>query len=99
MATIWVCKPSPEAPGDAEATEGALREMAKALAVIIGEENTLQMQTRIRSTAQGGRIVNAYEITATGWNILTTGIAGPQGFERCEEERDHHPDAGVLGSV
>jgi hypothetical protein len=65
---VWVCKAG-----------GSLEEVRKELATIIGEENILRMDRR--SYTAGA--MNSYEITEEGWNILTTGFVGPQGFDRC----------------
>lgn len=72
MSARWVCKPAPEGKDK----ETSLEEMRAELAAVIGSDNILSMETR-------GKI-NAFEITAEGWEILTQGFVGPQGFEACK---------------
>src|SRR5262245_792319 len=87
MAAVWVCKAAGQMPGDREAVNKSLSEMRMELAMIIADENILRMETRPQPVDQQSDcatgIINAYEITEEGWNILTTGVVGPRGFGPC----------------
>lgn len=79
MASRWVGKPHPAVRrGDAAPADGPLLALHESLATLIGRDNIGQMSWR---RGPDGDWLGAFEITDTGWDILTTGIAGPQGFE------------------
>lgn len=90
MSTVWVCKFDGTIQCDEDAKEITLEQMRKQLAALIGGDNILDMKKTSRPmiTLCGmptGRL-NSYEITAKGWFVLSRGIVGPQGFERCEKD-------------
>ena len=80
MSTFWVCK---HARLEDQTAAEVLSAIRYELATIIGADNILRTENRPPSKPNAELTVNAYEITAEGWEILTQGFAGPQGFERC----------------
>jgi nicotinamide mononucleotide (NMN) deamidase PncC len=56
--------------------------LQRELTTLIGGDNVLRAEWRNVSAPADDQIrIGAFEITDAGWEILTTGIAGPQGFE------------------
>lgn len=99
MPNIWVCKFDGTIQCDEDSKEITLEEMRKQLAALIGDDNILDMKKSSRPmiTLCGmptGRM-NSYEITEKGWFVLSRGIVGPQGFERCEEDIGKKEKAGA----
>lgn len=77
MGTVWVYKFDGTVQCDAEAQEIPLEQMRTELVVLIGDENVQSMKKDQRPMIQlcgmpTGRI-NCYEITETGWVLLSTG--------------------------
>jgi hypothetical protein len=69
MDTVWVCRaqdPSSVVPGPSP------REVRDELVRLIGESNVLRMDMRRRTGASAkSLLVPAFEISGTGWAILT----------------------------
>lgn len=91
MDSILVYKFDGTVQCDADILGISLEAMRKTLSTLIGESNILSMRKGQRPVIQQCGVptgkINCYEITETGWAILTTGIAGHGGFQRM----DHGP--------
>jgi len=103
MGTVWVYKFDGTVQCDTEAQEIPLEQMRTELVVLIGDENVLSMRKDQRPMIQlcgmpTGRI-NCYEITETGWVLLSTGVSGTGGFQRIDEGPAETPDEINLGRI
>ena len=95
MSDVWVCKPDGTIQCQANPPV-ALDEARKALAEIIGDKNILDQKkhwaTVIAPCGAPTGALNAFRITKEGYEILSSGVVGPQGFEKC-------PDLNEEGAV
>ncbi len=85
--THWVCKHDGTIQCDDSIPEISLGKMRKELASLIGEKEILNMAKKsigmITLCGIPTGNLNAYEITELGWQILSTGLVGKNGFELC----------------
>ncbi len=96
MSTYWVCKHNGEIQCQDFPAPVSLEKMKAQLAALIGEENILNAEERTypapRCCGCPTGNFNAYEITAKGYELLTTGIMGRMGFEDCGDHCSHTPE-------
>ncbi|GAB1720466.1 MAG: hypothetical protein NTAFB09_21970 [Nitrosospira sp.] len=90
MPNVWVCKFDGTIQCDENSEEITLEQMRKQLALVIGEDNILNMRKSSRPMIDlcgvpTGRL-NSYEITERGWFLLNRGFVGNLGFEKCSAD-------------
>lgn len=103
MANVRVYKFDGTIQCDAEIPEISLGKMREELAVLIGAENIVSMEKEQRPMIQlcgmpTGKL-NCYEITETGWLLLSTGVAGSGGFQRMDQGPAETPESINLGRI
>lgn len=89
MSNVWIYKFDGTVQCEAEALEIPLEEMRRQLVVLIGANHILSMKKEQRPMIQlcgmPTGALNCYEISQEGWILLSTGIAGMDGFQRLDE--------------
>jgi len=87
MSNVWVCKHNGSIQCDPDSEGQSLDEMRTDLERIVGKDNVLkQTQKNVPVLTMCGLptgIINAYELTASGYDLLMNGIIGPDGFTQC----------------
>jgi hypothetical protein len=89
MSHVWIGKFDGTMQCDKESPSIPLGEMREQLARLIGDAAILNAKRTERPMPQlcglPSGVINAYEITAAGWQLLCDGVAGKQGFFRLDQ--------------
>lgn len=103
MSHVWIGKFDGTIQCDSESRSIPLGQMREELAQLINEANILNAKRTERFMPQQcgmpSGVINAYEITAAGWQLLSTGIAGKQGFFRLDILEEHGTDTLNVGRL
>lgn len=103
MKNIWVFDFDGTIQCDSDAKAISIEKMQEKLGLLVGMENILSSEKSIRTMpAMCGLptgAMNTYELTAQGWQLLSNGIRGMQGFKRLDKRKnlaETEPNVGEI---